>query len=299
LSKTGPAAATFVAVPAASAGLDSTATRSSADRHADASESQCTSGELRRRNAELVEENERLREAVAARDAILAVAGHELRNPMTPLLGRVQLLRRMMSKPDFPRDKVEQDLERIEWLVGQFVKRATTLLDVSRLTSGKLQLDHMPIDLHALIREVEENFRPVAEHAACELRTELPGEVVTVTGDRLALEEILENLVSNAIKYGGRTPVMVAVSSDAQRGVALIRVRDGGAGISPADQARIFERFERAVRIDERHAGFGVGLWIARQFSEAMGGKIEVTSTPGAGSTFCVTLPLQSSKEQK
>lgn len=239
-----------------------------------------------------------MREAVAARDALLAVAGHELRNPMTPLLGRVQLLRRMMANNSaFPQEKAEHDLAQIEGLIGQYVKRATMLLDVSRLTSGKLQFDRGPVDLCGIAREVADGFRLVAAHAGCELTMELPGDSLIVLGDRLALEEILENLVSNAIKYGAGTPVLVTVGADPRRGIAFIRVQDGGAGISPADQARIFERFERAVRADERTGGFGVGLWIVRQFIEAMGGEIEVTSSPGAGSIFRAMLPLQSSKE--
>ncbi len=247
--------------------------------------------------AELVEENARLRDAIASRDRILAVAAHELRNPMTPLLGRVEFLRRMASQSDFRREQAEEGLRQVEWLIRQYIKRATTLLDVSRLTSGKLRLDRPPIDLGDLTREVCENFRPIAAHAGSSLEVRLSLENVIVVGDRVALEEILENLLSNAVKYGEGSPISVSV--DVERGAALLRVQDGGPGISPDDQARIFEQFERVARPGEDRGGFGVGLWIVRQFSEAMAGSIEVTSTPGGGSTFCVTLPLQSSKEHQ
>jgi two-component system, OmpR family, sensor kinase len=287
------------AVRSASAGASSAQMKPSTGDGSGPIDPQHTIDELRQRNAELVKANERLAEAIAARDSILAIAAHELRNPMTPLLGRVQLLRRMASKSDFQREMAEEGLVEIEWLIGQYVKRATTLLDVSRITSGRLQLDRAPVDICEMVREVEESFRPIAAHAGSDLATDLPAEALVVTGDRLAVEEILDNLVSNAIKYGNGKPVAITAAADAEKGVALIRVQDGGAGISPSDQARIFERFERAVRPGEHHGGFGVGLWIVRRLSEAMGGTIEVRSIAGAGSTFSVTLPLQSSKEQE
>jgi signal transduction histidine kinase len=265
----------------------------------DESDFRQTIDELRRRNAELVQANERLAEEVAARDSILAIAAHELRNPMTPLLGRVQLLRRMAGKAGFHRKSAEQGLAQIEWLIVRYVKRATTLLDVSRITSGRLKLDRRPINICDLAREVGESFRPIAAHAGSDLELELPAESLIVSGDRLAIEEILDNLISNAIKYGGGNPIIMTMSEDAERGVALIRVQDGGAGISPGDQARIFERFERVVRPGENPGGFGVGLWIVRHLSEAMGGTIAVTNIPSGGSSFCVTLPLQSSKENE
>jgi two-component system, OmpR family, sensor kinase len=253
--------------------------------------------DLRRRNAELTEENAHLAEAVVARDVFLAAAAHELRNPMTPIAGRVHLLRRMMRKPDVQLEKVEENLEQVEWLIDQFIKRATTLLDVSRVTSGKLQLSLVPVDVCVVAREVAQSFWPVAEQARSPIELDLPDEATIVAGDRLALEQILDNLVSNAIKYGAGKPILMRVIADTARGVASLSVRDGGPGISQADQARIFERFERAVQPGEHRGGFGVGLWIVRQLTEAMAGRIEVSCRPGAGSTFCVILPLPQPKE--
>lgn len=113
-------------------------------------------------------------------------------------------------------------------------------------------------------------------------------------GDWLSIEEIIDNLVSNAIKYGPGKPVVVRATADAANGVARITVRDGGPGISAGSQARIFERFERAVPPANHAGGFGVGLWIVRQLTEAMNGTIAMASVPGVGSTFCITLPLKS-----
>lgn len=254
---------------------------------------------LLRRNAELSEANAHLTEAVAARDAFLAVAAHELRNPMTPIIGRVQLLRRMIGKPDFQMEKVDQRLDQIEGLITQYVKRATTLLDVSRMTTGKLNLSLAPVNASALAREVTESFRPIAEHAGAVLGLDLPDDDLAIVGDRLALEQILDNLVSNAIKYGAGKPIVVSANVEAEKGIACICVRDEGPGISPADQTRIFQRFERAVRPGERAGGFGVGLWLVRQLCDAMGGTIEVTSAPEMGSTFCVTLPLSPTQDRE
>ena len=108
--------------------------------------------------------------------------------------------------------------------------------------------------------------------------------------DRLALEQVTENLISNAIKYGAGKPIAISLSSD--DGIARLSVRDEGAGISLDDQARIFGRFERAVR-QRPHGGFGIGLWVAQQLVSALHGEIAISSQPGAGSDFIVALPLQ------
>ena len=252
---------------------------------------------LRALNADLTEANARLAEAVAARDTFLAVAAHELRNPMTPIVGRVQMLRRMLRKGEVKIQRVEQGLEQIEWLVARYVKRATMLLDVSRITTGMLRLDIAPFEARALLHEVAESFGPIAAHAGSRIGLDLPDRDVVVAADRLALEEVVDNLVSNALKYGDGKPIGLSLVAEASSGLAVIRVRDEGPGISPDNQARIFERFERAVRPGEHRSGFGVGLWIVRQLCEGMGGRVEVTSAQGSGSTFAVSLPLHSPKE--
>lgn len=233
-----------------------------------------------------------LREAVAARDAFLAVAAHELRNPMTPIAGRVERLRRSLRKPDFRLETLENSLGQIEWLIAQYVKRATTLLDVSRVTTGRFRLDPAPTDIGGLVRGVVENFAPVAELAGASLTCRVPDEALVRLCDRLALEQILDNLVSNAIKYAAGQPIHVDVSEAEPRGPIVMQVRDRGPGISAEIQARIFERFERAVRPGQHGGGFGVGLWVVRQLVETMGGTVTISSRPDEGATFTVTLPL-------
>jgi signal transduction histidine kinase len=249
--------------------------------------------QLRQRVCELTEENGRLAEQVGARDNFLAFAAHELRNPLTPLVSRISMLRRAVAVGEgIAPDKLAHSLEQIDWLMTHFIKRATTLLDVSRMTSGRLRLEQQEIDVCEIARAVARTFEPEAKYAGSTITLKLPAGGLSVLGDRLAIEEILENLVSNAIKYGGGTPILVSIDPDGAKGVARFSVEDGGPGISPENRARIFERFERAVPSSEHAGGFGVGLWIVRQLVEAMKGTIVVASTRGRGSTFCVTLPL-------
>lgn len=250
-----------------------------------------TPGDLRRRIRELTEENARLAQMVAARDTFLAVAAHELLNPMTPIVGRLSLLRRAAARGTLDPARLDEGLAQLDGLMALFVKRAKTLLDVSRITTGKLRLDLARVDLCEVARGVAVTFAAAAEQAGATIELELPPHGVAVMGDRLSIEEILDNLVSNAIKYGGGKPIHVSATADPASGTARLSVRDGGPGIPAENQARIFERFERVVARDDHTAGFGVGLWIVKQLTQAMAGTIEVIST-GEGSTFRITLPI-------
>lgn len=290
---------TLIELPAGAGGQSRTQTQLSPTNGQGSTDQSNVVEDLRRRNAELTRANAELTEALASRDAFLAVAAHELRNPMTPIVGRVHLLRRMIRKDEVRPETIEQGLAQLEWLIDQFVKRATILLDVSRISSGKLRLESAPVEVCALVRQVVQSFAPLLDHAAAPLNVTLPEEDIVGNFDRLALEQILDNLVSNAIKYGAGQSISVAVTNEAEVGLVLIRVRDGGPGISIENQARIFGQFERAVQAGDHSAGFGVGLWIVRQLAEAMGGTIELDSALGAGSTFLVTLPLRTDKDQE
>jgi two-component system OmpR family sensor kinase len=229
-----------------------------------------------------------LSEAVAARDTFIAVAAHELRNPMTPILGQVDLLLSAIKAGRCSPEQVEQRLERIQRTVRQYMKRAVVLLDVSRITTGKFRLEPVACDLAALLREVVDEFTEAAQHAGVTIQLTAP-ESLGGIWDRLAVEQIVDNLVSNAIKYGGRTPVEVSLFT-VDRNVQ-IHVRDHGKGVPPQDRERVFERFERAVGQNEYRSGFGVGLWVVGQLVEAMNGTISIDQAAGGGALFMVTLP--------
>ena len=240
--------------------------------------------ELRRQNAELIE-------AVAARDTFIAVAAHELRNPMTPIVGQIDLLLAALQAGRYSSAQIEHRVRRIRNAMDHFIKRAGTLLDVSRITSGRFQLALAPCDLSELVRETVETFSEMARHSGCTIGIQVP-ESLSGTWDRLALEQILDNLISNAIKYGPSGPV--TVSFEDLGSLVRLRVRDHGPGISSGDRARIFERFERAVGVSERRSGFGVGLWVVGQLVAAMEGTIMVDDAQGGGSVFTVVLPRYS-----
>ena len=189
--------------------------------------------ELRRRVRELTEENARLAEQVSARDSFLALAAHELRNPMTPIVSRIALLRQAAERGNLAPEKLAQSLEQIDWLMALFVKRATTLLDVSRITTGKLQLEQEEVDVCEVAHAVAGNFEPLAKNAGSPIRLDFPAGGLVVLGNWLAIEEILENLVSNAIKYGAGKPILVNVTADAAKGVAALASRMAGQAFRP------------------------------------------------------------------
>ncbi len=242
------------------------------------------------REAALAARVAELEAELRARDDFLAIAAHELRNPMTPISARLELLlarARHMSER-VPAGLV-QGLELLEGLVNAYMRRATTLLEVTRASSGKLKLQTAEVDLSALIRQVTANMLPLAEGAGCQVRITVEDGVRALC-DPMAVEQILENLLSNAIRFGPGRPVEVSLASDGE--LARLLVRDEGIGISDCDQALIFERFHRSRRA-KPNGGFGIGLWVTRQLVRAMRGEISVASRRGAGSAFTVRLPLR------
>ncbi|WP_225412611.1 CHASE domain-containing protein [Stigmatella hybrida] len=236
-------------------------------------------------------EEEIVRNAVRLRDEFLSVASHELKTPLTPLSLKLQALARAVEgQPETPftqkvRAHVEagrKQLNRLSVLIGD-------LLDVSRIGSGQLRLRWEPVDFVALIREVVARLEPEAQRVESPLSVEAP-DSVQGHSDRLRFEQVVENLLTNAIKYGAGKPIRIFLNEGAA-GVVL-RVEDQGIGIAPEHQARIFERFERAVS-ERNYGGLGLGLYITRTIVELLGGTIRVQSQPGQGAAFTVELPRQ------
>jgi signal transduction histidine kinase len=239
---------------------------------------------------------EELREAVRARDEFVAIAAHELRNPMTPILMQVHNLVAATRDPRRCRPELlGPRLELLEHAVRNFVRRATTLLDASRVASGNIRVEPAEVDLSRVVRGVVDGAAAAAQMARSPLDADLQEGVVGIW-DRLALEQIAENLLSNAIKFGAGKPVVVVLRADSL--TASLEVRDRGIGIPDEARVRIFGRFERAVGQRE-HGGFGVGLWLANQLVAAMGGAITVESVPGERTTFTVALPLDGGAERR
>ena len=230
-----------------------------------------------------------LREAVRARDDFIVIAAHELRNVMTPIIAVAELALKAAhaSDPICP-PRVTSLLERMQLLVKNFTERSTRLLDAGRIEAGNLRLEPSPTDLSALVLSVTQSYEATAARGRSRLDLDVQAGVIAVI-DRLAVEQVLENLLSNALKFGIGQPVTLRLRSD-NRSVRL-DVQDQGVGMSPDQQARIFGRFEQ-VLAQHRGGGFGVGLWVADRLVTAMGGRLIVSSRLGEGSTFTMTLPV-------
>jgi signal transduction histidine kinase len=225
-------------------------------------------------------------EALRLRDDFLSVAGHELKNPLNALQLQLRLLARKAREQRLS-DSLAERAERVARTGERLGLLIEDLLDVSRINAGQLQLHYSEVDLVAMAREVISRMAEEFARADCEtlLESERP---VEGCWDRLRLEQVLMNLLSNACKYGRKRPIRVRV--EVAPGLARLAVRDEGYGIAPEDQERIFQRFQRADAT--RHIqGLGLGLWICRQIAEAHGGTLRVESELGKGSTFILELP--------
>ena len=234
-------------------------------------------------------------EGVRARDELLSVAAHELKTPLCGLALRLQtmtLQARRSSAQLLPAEEVITRLDAANRLVQRLMLLMDELMQVGRFTNDLTQLESEDVNLSTLVQEVADRFRD--QLAACECSLSLtiaPG--VSGHWDALQLDQMITNLLSNAMKYGRGKPIEVTLES-AEAG-ATLSVKDFGIGIAPAHQARIFERFERAVS-GQHYGGLGLGLWIVRQIVEALGGSIRVRSQPEQGSEFVVFLPRSRDK---
>jgi PAS domain S-box-containing protein len=243
-----------------------------------------------------VEERARLyrqaQEEVRRRDEFLSIASHELRTPVAALQLQLQMLHRVAERTaePLPPTLVEK-VEGLERQTRRLTVLVNELLDVSRMRLGRLELRLEEMDLAELareaVRQLEAELRRSGSRIAVRAEAPAPGH-----WDRLRLEQVLTNLLVNAAKFGEGRPI--AVSVQAEEGLARLTVADQGIGIPAEHQERIFGRFERAASA-EHYGGLGLGLYIAREIVEAHGGRIRLASAPGLGSTFTVELPQRPS----
>ncbi len=249
--------------------------------------------EEKRREAERTRLLQETRAAVRVRDEFLSVASHELKTPLTPLQLRLESLRaaaERVSPEAIPTARVVRDMDVAQRQLKRLADLVESLLDVSRLSTGRLQLHLTEVDLATVSREMISHHQQQALSAGCELRLEAAGPVRGMW-DQLRLEQVVTNLLTNALKYGAGKPIHVRVWEEP--GKAKLQVRDEGIGIESAHHRRIFGMFERAVS-ERNYGGLGLGLYITRQIVESLGGTIRVDSEPGKGATFTVEL-LQAS----
>jgi len=238
-------------------------------------------------NARLYQE---ARQAVRARDDLLSICSHELRTPVTGMKLQTELMRRQLFKLD-PGDGAPEKLQKLVGQTDKQLDRLTKLieemLDFSRIGSGRLPIKPERLDLTEVVRATVDWMRPQCVLAGCTVELEAAGPVLG-NFDRFRLEQVLTNLLTNAVRYGAGKPINVRVFEEASR--ARLSVRDQGMGIAAVDQARIFEPYERAVP-SSSISGLGLGLYIARHIVSAHGGTLTVESEVGRGSTFRADFP--------
>jgi len=231
-----------------------------------------------------------LRQADQRKDEFLATLGHELRNPLAPLLTGLQLLK--ATGTDGPH--VEKVMAVMERQVDHLVRLVDDLLEVSRITRGLVEIHREEIDLNALVLSAIETTRPLLDAAAHELRVSVPTESLTVVGDPVRLMQVFANLLTNAAKYtnaGGK--IWVTVTYEGER--AFVSVRDNGIGIPASHLGLVFEMFMQVDRSSRRaQGGLGIGLTLVRSLVAMHGGRIEARSAGiGNGSEFVVELPVR------
>lgn len=236
-------------------------------------------------HARLAEAARRAEEAVAIRDEFVRIAAHELRTPITSAMMGVQLLKRSVG--DMPLSSRQAlALDTLEIQMRKLVHLISRLLDKGRMEAGALRLERAEVDLVTLVRRACEQWQVVANKHEIVMTTS-PAELFANV-DGLRIDEVLSNLIDNAVKYspaGGR--IEVGVSADQTH--ASITVRDHGIGVDPEKRPRIFERFFQA---HPDRSGMGLGLYLCRQFVEMHGGTISADFPEDGGTCFVVTLPL-------
>jgi PAS domain S-box-containing protein len=229
---------------------------------------------------------EQLRDANRRKDAFLATLAHELRNPLAPIRYATQLL-----KPGTPTEMAADARRMIERQLAHMARLLDDLLDVSRITRGTLEIRRDTLDLRATLRHAIDAARPLAEAVEHDIRADLPGDPLPVSGDETRLLQVVGNIIDNAIKFtnpGGK----IFVSGAIDGAMIVASVRDTGRGISPEMLPNIFDMFVRGEPNSQAQSGLGIGLALAKQMIELHGGRIEAHSDgPRRGSEFRVLLP--------
>ncbi|MGI4849924.1 MAG: hybrid sensor histidine kinase/response regulator [Janthinobacterium lividum] len=233
-----------------------------------------------------------LERSIKMRDDFMSIVAHELRTPLNTLYLESQLRGLDIDRDNmaaFEKEKLRKMVARDGRQIQSMVRLINDMVDVSRIRSGKLSLRPEPGELAGLLGRIAGDIEQRFAAAGNRIELQLPGPVHGVW-DEFRLEQIIMNLLTNALRYGGPKPVELTLTVDGER--AHVIVRDQGAGIAAADQQRIFAPFERVDHRDTRD-GLGLGLYIARQLAESHGGSLEVESEAGKGATFRLTLPCE------
>lgn len=239
---------------------------------------------------ELKKTEKALRQAVKVRDEFLSIASHELKTPVTPLQLQMEGIVRLMEQgklQSLPAERLKVMVAISKAQVMRLCRVIDQLLDASRIGEGRFSIQTEPVHLNEIISSALEQLQLAIDAADCTVRLEVePG--ILGNWDRFKLEQLVVNLLTNALKYSPGRPIAILGSSTPTQ--AVLAVTDQGIGIAPEDHVRIFERFERAVS-SKNYGGLGLGLYISKQIVRLHQGEISVRSEPGKGATFVVKLP--------
>ncbi|HSI45446.1 MAG TPA: hybrid sensor histidine kinase/response regulator [Methylophilus sp.] len=265
-------------------------------RHRVAFEQQVKALEESRREQEFLlgqlrSTQQELQHSLNMREEFMSLVAHEMRTPLNTLFLEVQVRRAQLAKNNlsaFTPENLYKMLERGERQLKSIIRLIEDMLDVSRIKNGKLSIQPGDANLSVLVRQVVEDLTPLAKEASTGFKLEVEAEV-NGYWDEFRIEQIIINLMTNAIRYGKGKPVQVALKREGES--AIVQVTDQGIGISEREQKNIFEAFERASG-NEVRAGLGLGLYISRKLAEAHGGEITVVSEKDVGSTFTLRLPV-------
>lgn len=242
--------------------------------------------------AELQKTQAELHSAIRMRDDFLSIAAHELRTPLSVLRLQMQIRQKQLQKGDFGRfspDKLPKMFEQDDRLVEILFRQINEMVDIARIRAGTLYLEPTLFELGGMVRDVAHHFSEQMASVGCSLQIDVEDELEGCW-DRFRLEQVLINLLTNAMRYAPGSPIRLSLKHDGDR--ACLSVQDRGPGIAPEYHERIFQQFERAAS-PNRDNGLGLGLYIAREIVEGHGGRIWVESQPGQGANFRIELPLE------
>jgi signal transduction histidine kinase len=245
--------------------------------------------ERKRVERALQEKNVELEKASRAKDRFLASMSHELRTPLNAVIGFTSTL--LMRLPGPLTSEQEHQLQTVQSSAKHLLSLINDLLDLAKIESGKVEVGVERVDVQPILHDVIQTLRPMATAKGLAVDLQVPAETVTVQTDRRALNQILLNLTTNAIKFTDRGLVRIEMSDVADTNSLQIRVIDTGVGIDAADRDKLFRAFTQLPTAGGHAVGTGLGLHLSQKLAELLGGSIAVSSEAGRGSVFTLTLP--------
>lgn len=231
--------------------------------------------------------NEALTSAIKSRDEFLSIASHELKTPLTSIKLQTQMIAKSLHKESLDMERLNRMLLQTDQSVNRITRLVDDMLDISRLSTGKMTLQRENFLLEDMVRDVIERLQPLLDEAGCAISLQVL-QPTSGHWDRFRIEQVVTNILTNATRYSPGKPIEVVLRYENDQ--AVISIKDSGKGIDPLDQERIFDRFERANAAHESRA-MGLGLYIVRQILKMHGGDIRVKSELSKGSEFIVYLP--------